>query len=49
MIGIGLIDDVEVLGLAGTHSHLGYIDVKAALGNSTDVFLAYLLVTGSVL
>ena len=49
VVGLGLLDDVEVLGLAGTHSHLGHIDVAVALGNHTEVFLADLLAAGGEL
>ena len=42
-------DDVEVLGLAGAHSHLRHIDVAVALGNHTEVFLANLLAGGGEL
>ena len=49
MVGLGLLDDVEVLGLAGAHSHLGDIDVAVALGNHTEVFLADLLTRGGKL
>ena len=43
------VDDVEVLGLAGAHSHLRHIDVAVALGNHTEVFLANLLAGGGEL
>ena len=49
VVGLGLLDDVEVLGLAGAHSHLGDIDVAVALGNHTEVFLADLLAAGGEL
>ena len=49
VVGLGLLDDVEVLGLAGAHSHLRHIDVAVALGNHTKVFLADLLAAGSKL
>ena len=49
MVGLGLLDDVEVLGLAGAHSHLRHIDVAVALGNHTEVFLADLLTAGGEL
>ncbi len=46
VVGLGLLDDVEVLSLAGAHSHLCHIDVAVALGNHTEVFLADLLTRG---
>ena len=49
VVGLGLLDDVEVLGLAGAHSDLGDIDVAVALGNHTEVFLADLLAAGGEL
>ena len=49
VVGLGLLDDVEVLGLAGAHSDLGDIDVAVALGNHTEVFLADLLTAGGKL
>ena len=49
VVGLGLFDDVEVLGLAGAHSHLRHIDVAVALGNHTEVFLADLLAAGGEL
>ena len=49
VVGLGLLDDVEVLGLAGAHSHLRHIDVAVALGNHTEVFLANLLAAGGEL
>ena len=49
VVGLGLLDDVEVLGLAGAHSHLRHIDVAVALGNHTEVFLADLLAAGGEL
>ena len=49
VVGLGLLDDVEVLGLAGAHSHLCHIDVAVALGNHTEVFLADLLAAGGEL
>ena len=49
VVGLGLLDDVEVLGLAGAHSHLRHIDVAVALGNHTEVFLADLLAAGGKL
>ena len=49
VVGLGLLDDVEVLGLAGAHSHLRHIDVAVALGNHTEVFLADLLTAGGEL
>ena len=49
VVGLGLLDDIEVLGLAGAHSHLGDIDVAVALGNHTKVFLADLLTRGGEL
>ena len=49
VVGLGLLDDIEVLGLAGAHSHLGDIDVAVALGNHTEVFLADLLAAGGEL
>ena len=49
MVGLGLLDDVEVLGLAGAHGDLGDIDVAVALGNHTEVFLANLLTRGGEL
>ena len=49
VVGLGLLDDVEVLGLAGAHIHLRHIDVAVALGNHTEVFLADLLAAGGEL
>jgi len=49
VVGLGLLDDVEVLGLAGAHSDLRHIDVAVALGNHTEVFLADLLAAGGEL
>ena len=49
VVGLGLLDDVEVLGLAGAHSDLGDIDVAVALGNHTEVFLADFLAGGGEL
>ena len=49
VVGLGLLDDVEVLGLAGAHSDLCHIDVAVALGNHTKVFLANLLAAGGEL
>ena len=49
VIGLGLLDDIEVLGLAGAHSDLRHIDVAVALGNHTEVFLADLLTRGGEL
>ena len=49
VVGLGLLDDVEVLGLAGAHGHLGDIDIAVALGNHAEVFLANLLTRGGVL
>ena len=49
VVGLGLLDDVEVLGLAGAHGDLGDIDVAVALGNHTEVFLANLLTRGGEL
>ena len=48
VVSLGLLDDVEVLGLAGAHSHLGDIDVAVALGNHAEVFLADLLTGGEI-
>ena len=49
VVGLGLLDDVEVLGLAGAHSYLGDIDVAVALGDHTEVFLADFLTGGGEL
>ena len=49
VVGLGLLDDVEVLGLAGAHGDLRHIDVAVALGNHAEVFLADLLAGGGEL
>ena len=49
VVGLGLLDDLEVLGLAGAHGDLSDIDVAVALGNHAEVFLADFLAAGGVL
>ena len=49
VVGLGLLDDIEVLGLRGSHSDLGDIDVAVALSNHAEVFLADLLAAGGEL
>ena len=49
MVGLGLLDDLEVLGLRSSHSDLSHIDVAVGLGNHAEVFLADLLTGGGKL